>query len=208
MITYEQLKDKSPVEFWQWCCELAEGWSLYESGHRYFRCTCRPGGSSLILDSIFPESNQLLISQLFQRTIDRVNSAKLTESSCGITSKRWDIKIYKCLKGVGDMSWFEYENYQPAHGLTSQDLARWDALLKVWEMETIKRISPVIYKKYPKGTVLIDTHNETMVIAFKFMVRDPDKEYDESRFKFVCDKPHDDGDFSYTCSSSFCRCKS
>jgi hypothetical protein len=29
---------------------------------------------------------------------------------------------------------------------------------------------------------------------------------DPAAWSFVCDKPHDDGDFSYTCGSGYCRC--
>ena len=35
-----------------------------------------------------------------------------------------------------------------------------------------------------------------------------EKELPDSEWEFVCERPHDDGDFSYICGFDYCRCMS
>jgi len=54
--------------------------------------------------------------------------------------------------------------------------------------------------KVKRKTVLIEKST-----GDKFVVRE-EKDYDENLYEFVCDRPHEDGDYSYLCGNEYCRC--
>ena len=56
--------------------------------------------------------------------------------------------------------------------------------------------------RYPLGTVLKDLQD-----GEKFVVRCEKSQYDGKFFEKVCDRPHEDGDYSYMCQNEYCRCK-
>lgn len=55
-----------------------------------------------------------------------------------------------------------------------------------------------------KGNVLIKDNRKTVVTSWNIeQIKEKAEEYEK-----VCDRPHQDGDYSYVCDFEYCRCSS
>jgi len=70
---------------------------------------------------------------------------------------------------------------------------------KLYQQSSVLEAPP---RKLVQGNVVYNSASN-----MKYTVT-PDSRYISINEEFVCDKPHDDGDYSYMCGNEHCRCRS
>lgn len=137
LLTYDDLKKRSPVEFWEWCCKRAEGWKIkkYDSIDLPYLLYLSHNKkvSSFSLNASFDDSCSM--PQFIQRTIDGVNEkSNKAETHFELHHKR----IFVFFAVSNKVAWFDFKDHAPEHGLTREDMARWFALICVWEAKVME----------------------------------------------------------------------
>lgn len=131
-MTYGDLRKRTTKEFLKWGCTFSEVWSYTIRSHYHsirmneFHCTHYFEPEEECYPAIY-------FNHFMQQVIDGWNN----EYGCilsSIVSSREGVIVFFVKKGLEPVK-FTLDNYQSQNGYTKQDMARWDALLTVWEME-------------------------------------------------------------------------
>lgn len=119
MSNYNELRRRTTSHFLKWACELAEGWSQKSETAVIINSILAKFSFDELVNDIF------MFNNLIQRAIDGWNRSGAYSI---ITSGKSVLYVDQKRE-----TWHYYDAYTPSHGLTQHELARWDALLTVWE---------------------------------------------------------------------------